>query len=123
MKKKERYMTIYHKSKSILYFDYDGLDNNNEKEFIDTIDAAMKFLLSKPTGQLLLLNVENAYTNSKIIAHWKNAAVLSKPHTKKMAILGVTGVKAVLLKGVMLFSKMDIKQFSSHEKALDWLVL
>ena len=40
----------------------------------------------------------------------------------KSAILGINKPKAILLRGVNLFSKLDVRAFDTKEEALDWLV-
>lgn len=120
--KTDRFTRISHKGKPVYIFDYRGLANDNEKEFIETLDAASEYAMKKPPNQLLLINVEGVYTNSAIVAKFKEIAKRAEPLTKKTAILGITGAKAILLKAVSMFAGLDVKPFSSQDEALEWLV-
>ncbi len=39
-----------------------------------------------------------------------------------MAIVGVTGIKAIFLNAINLFSKQDVRPFKTIEEAKEWLV-
>jgi hypothetical protein len=43
------------------------------------------------------------------------------PHTEKVAIAGVSGLKAQLFKAYSLFGRSSFTFFGNEEKALDWL--
>ena len=118
----ERFQRISHKGKMVSYFDYRGLGSINEAEFIQTIEAATEHFLKWGNNQVTLVDVRQAYTNSNIMSVWREAAKKSAPMISKSAILGITGAKAVLLKGINLFTKLDVRPFETKEAALDWLV-
>ena len=119
---KDRFKTIRKGLKEILYIDYTGLDKNTEKEFIKLIDEATNVVLKRGNNQLILYNVENSYGSPAIVAKMKADANKSKHLVSKQAVLGITGAKAILLKGINLFAKIDIKPFSTEEEAIKWLL-
>ncbi len=118
----ERFQRISHKGKIVSYFDYRGLSSLNEAEFIKTIEAATEYFFKWGNNQVTLVDLREAYTNSNIINVWREAAKKSAPMISKSAILGISGAKAILVRGVNLFTKLDIRPFDTKEAALDWLV-
>ena len=71
---------------------------------------------------LLLLDLQGSYANKEILNEFITAGKLSNPHVKKTAVLGITGVKKVLLNVVNKFTDVGAKSFNSDEEAKDWLV-
>ena len=118
----ERFTKIQHKGIEVHYFDYRGLSSIKEDEFINTIHEATEVFLGWGTDQLALVDMREAYTSSNIMKVWREASKTSSPLIKRSAILGISGSKAILLKGINLFSKLDVKPFNTKEEALDWLV-
>ncbi len=118
----ERIQTIQHKGKSIISVDYRGFTTYNEKEYINTIEKATEYFINQGTDLLTLVDVNETYTNSTFVAKWKEATKKSRSHTKKSAVIGITGVKSILLNAINRFSDMSIKVFKTKEEALDWLV-
>jgi len=102
--------------------DYRGLSSNNEKEFINVIDEAKEFILNAGKNLLILVDVTDSYGNSSIVKRMKEDGKLEKPFVSKEAVIGVTGLKEVFLKGINLFSKQNIRPFPTIEEAKDWLV-
>jgi hypothetical protein len=45
----------------------------------------------------------------------------NKDHVYKAAVVGVSGLKQIIVNSVALFSKRDLKLFDTREHALDWL--
>ncbi len=91
-------------------------------EFIEQIDAYGKEINKFTSKQYLLVDVTNTYLSVNIVNAMKNAAANAKPKTIKMAVLGVTGLKKVLLNAVNSFSKMDNRAFDTKEQACEWLI-
>jgi hypothetical protein len=46
----------------------------------------------------------------------------NKDHVYKAAVVGVSGLKQIIVNSVAMFSKRDLKLFDSRDAALDWLV-
>lgn len=118
----ERIQRIEYKGHTINYFNYSGLNRNTEQEFLDTIQAATDFFFTLDNNQLTIVDVRNAFTTSKIMAKWKETTKQTQHLMKKNAVLGITGVKAVLLDAIVRFSKANIKMFDTKEEALEWLI-
>ena len=113
---------IHHKGKRIVYLDYTNLSSNNEKEFIKVLDEAKNFILGAGDNLLILVDVRDSFGNSNIVKRMKEDGKLEKPFVLKEAVVGITRLKEVLLKGINLFSKIDIHPFRTIDEAKDWLV-
>ncbi len=108
--------------KDIIIISHVGLDSINEQKFIDNIEAATQFIKDQGKDQLTLIDVTDAFVNTAIVNKFKDAAKISKPYTKKMAVVGVTGIKAIFLNAINLFSKLEVRPFATIEEAKKWLI-
>ena len=118
----KRFIKIQHKGVQVYCYDYSGLSNLKEDEFINVINEAKKKTLEWGKNQRSLVDMQKTNVNSNIMKVFRETSKVTAPLIKKSAILGIGGVKSVLLNGFNLFSKMDLKAFTTKEKALDWLV-
>lgn len=111
---------ITHKGNKILYIKYTGHTPDEQLELIKT---ATKMLLdTKVKDNLTLSDVKNIYVNKEFIALAKEKGKESGVVTKKAAIVGIKGLKKILLKAVNGISGNPRKPFDTIEKAKDWLV-
>jgi hypothetical protein len=117
----ERVKLINHNGKKIVHVNYSGLSNRNEKEFMETIDYATKFMLMQGKDLLILSDFRESTGNNAIFDKLKVASAKVKPFRKKSAVLGISGVKSIFLKGVNMFSKSDLMSFNDLEEAKNWL--
>ncbi len=109
-----------HKGKSVLRLDYSGLRG---KELSATVRQASAFYKDTPLRSVLCLaDVRNAVADEDSMEVLKSTIKLTKPHDKKVAVLGIQGVKSVLLMAVNLFTGHQMKPFNDEQTALDWLV-
>lgn len=118
----KRIQIINHKGKNILYFDYAGFSVHTKGEFIKTIETAAEFMISQGNNQLTLTDVRNSLGDPDIVAKLKEVSARTKSYRKKAAVVGVTGVKAILLSAINMFSKSTVVAFDTIEEAKDWLV-
>ena len=116
----ERVRWTAHKGKQVLYIDYSGLRG---EEFLPVINKVPPFYAGQPDNTVLCLtDVRNAFGNEQVVEALKRISKQMKRFERKSAVIGVTGIKGVLLMAVNLFSGQSIKSFDSEEQALDWLV-
>jgi hypothetical protein len=111
---------ITHKGKKILYIRYSGI---SPSEQLDLIRAATKILLE--TGvkdNLTLTDVTNTFVSKEFVELAKEKGGESKEVTKKAAIIGIEGIRKLLLHVVNTVSGNSRKPFNSIEEAKDWLV-
>ena len=111
---------IPYKGKQILYVDYSHC--NDKWEMIALVEASAPHY-SKAPGKILTLSDFNNVTGSP--EYMNRVKALGKElfdaKTEKGAVLGITGLKKVLLQGYNLISKQKIVAFDTKEEALEYL--
>lgn len=71
---------------------------------------------------LELVDVTGSYAEPESIILLSDSAKATTPYLKKSAIVGVAGVKKVLLNFIKKISGMNIEPKESLEEAKEWLV-
>jgi|YelNatPaOPRAMG01_1025707.scaffolds.fasta_scaffold63823_2 hypothetical protein len=105
----------------IFYCDYSGLKPDEMIKFLhETCDVLRK----TPNKVPLLVNFENTVGTTEYMNEVKRLGTeVIAPKTTKMALLGISGVKSVLLQGYALFTgQKNIKSFKTEKEAMEWLV-
>lgn len=112
---------ITHKGNVVYYADYRGLKTSEEQ--MKTLDDLVAMTKSSAGGDLILSNYEGVSLSTEYMNRIKAAGKEQKGKIKRQAVVGVTGLKTVLLNGYILFTGANnIKSFSTEAEALDWLV-
>ena len=110
---------IDHKGKKILYIKYGGL---SPAERLEQIKQATKMIVATNSDKnLSLSDMSDCYVDNDFIELAKEQGKISLPLTHKAAIVGVTGVKKILLNVVNALSPKARKPFDSIDEAKDWL--
>ena len=111
---------LTHKGKDILYEDYTNLTG---EQIARLVPAITKITEEKDYKDiLLLLDFTNSFANKEATNAFGESGKVSKDRLKKTAVLGITGVKKVLLNFVTRVSKVDARPFATEEEAKDYLV-
>ncbi len=111
---------IDHKGKKILYINYAGL---TPKEELDQIEKATQMLVdTKIKENLTLSDLRGALIDKEFMDSSQEHGKISRNYTRKAAVLGVEGVRKILLRAVNSFSGNPREPFSTIEEAMDWLV-
>ena len=109
---------IEHKGKQILYVDFRNLRDEKVEE---TVEEEVRMINNSPIKVLVLANVAGA-----TIASLEKLKRVGKadihPKIAKSALIGVTGLKEILLRGYNTFTGSSSQAFPSEDAALDWLV-
>ncbi len=103
----------------ILYLDCRNL---GEEELLQILDEAKEALSPMTAKVPVLANVEGTVLSTEFMEKLKELA--AEVYTKKVdysAIVGVSGVKKVLLSSYNFLLKQDMKAFNTEEEALKWL--
>ena len=109
-----------HKGKKILYIKYTGL---SPSEKLDQIDKAVKILSeTHKTDNLTLTDMSETFVDEEFLNKSKEQGKISKNYTKKAAIVGIEGIKKLLLKTVNAFSGNPREPFNTIEEAKEWLI-
>lgn len=111
---------IMHKGKRILYIKYSGL---SASEQLDQIRNATQILVdTQADDNLTLTDVIGAHVNQDFINLAKEQGKISREYTKKAAIIGIEGVRKILLRAVNTVSGNIREPFLTMEEAKEWLV-
>ena len=114
---------ILYNGKEILCIDYANMDEQTCVDQIAYNNACLPEEIAAGKRDLLqFVDITGTFGTPKVIDALKNAAALMKPHTKKTAVVGVAGIKKVLMNAVNMFSGLGAKAFDTEQEAKDWLV-
>lgn len=114
---------IEYKGNKVLYVDYSGI--KMEREMVAMVNQIPPFLHDIKPGEklLVLVDLNNCYTTPGFIeASKKLEKEFLDQFIVKRAVLGVTGPKAVLLKGYNIFASQKLEPFTTKDAALEFLV-
>jgi hypothetical protein len=115
----ERIRFIQHKGAEILYIDFSECQ---VAELFPLFAQAKAMIASRPRQSLLTLtNVTNAQHNDAANQQMKSYTAHNKPYVKAAAVVGIEGLKKILLDTIVLISKRQIHPFDTIEQAKDWL--
>src|SRR4030042_6835694 len=115
----ERIRFIKHAGRDILLLDF---SNFNADDFFEAIDFAKDVIASQPEKSLLTLtDVTGARFDKYVTMELKEFASHNHPYVKAAAVVGVKGLKEVILNTIMLFSERKFHAFDSIEDAKEWL--
>lgn len=111
---------IEYKNKKILYANH---QNTLPDFIISTIKQTEDLVIKMDNPELLLLvDVRNCELPDEVIEQFKITAQRIKDCRKKTAVLGVTGIRKILLIAINKFSGIEAKAFDREEEAKEWLV-
>jgi len=111
---------VIHKGKKILLISYRDL--SPEQKLAQIREATQIIQASGSSENLTLTDVTDCFVDKEFIELAKQEGKKSLALTKKAAIVGVTGIKKILLDAVNKFSSKPRKPFSTIAQAKDWLV-
>ncbi len=108
------------KNKKILYINYSKLSKD---EMIDLITKSVRMIVdTKSNENLVLTDIRDAFVNEEFLNVAKEQGKISLPLSKKSAIVGITGIKKILLRTLNSFSPNPRMPFDTLEEAKKWLV-
>ena len=112
---------IEYKGKKILCIDYKEAKSQDQ---LLTILRESVSTIGKTTGWLIFTDLTNASLGPDFMKEAKESSKGLVENVDKAAVIGVTGLKKILLKGYNLFvdSEKVTKVFDTKEEALDYLV-
>ena len=110
---------IKHNGKELLLLDF---SNCKPGDVFLVIDEAKKTIRSCPENSVLTLtNVTNMRFDDRVTEQLKAFTAHNKPYVRAAAVIGVEGIKKIILNAVMLFSKRKFHVFDNIETAKNWL--
>lgn len=113
---------ITYKGKQLLYGDYSGFGRDVQalQQENDAVDA---IVCQMPEGSVLsITDVRDSVGTMEAVEVLKKSSARTKPYIRKIAVVGVTGVRRILADGVARFSGQNMQYFDDIEAAKEWLV-
>ncbi len=110
---------ITHKGKKILFIDYSNV--KSQAEMISILNESLEIVRATPGKILSLTDGTDAAAGPEFMKQAKEGGKAVAHKAEKSAILGITGLKSILLKGYNLFSGDRMKPFPTKEEALEYL--
>lgn len=112
---------IEHKGKPILFTDF--IDCKTEQEMIANLQAAADIYESSPIKILGLYDLSGTtVTDGYMLKAKELAETVFNQKREKSAIIGVTGIKRVLLDAYNNKANNGLKSFDTRDEALEYLV-
>ncbi len=120
MKLPKRMKWLSKNGQQVLVTDWTYIDNDNE--FVDIVIETSNYVIQLGQYDLLeLIDLQGSRQTATIIRTMQNMASETRPFNKRKAVIGVTGVKRVLLNTINRFAGESIKAFKTESEALNWL--
>lgn len=107
-----------HLGRKYLYCD---LSNSNAAESIKLADEIITQLGTSDEQVLFLANVENAVISTEFMEKAKVNGKLFQHKIIKSAVVGISGLKKILIKSYIAFTGSRFALFNSEEEALKYL--
>jgi len=111
---------IEYKGKNILYMQYKG---KTKEEMLQMLEEIAEIHIKSEEKLLTLDDFEGAFAFDEFMKKAKelDKEIFSKK-TKRGAILGVKGIKKILLKAFNSITLVQVQPFDTKEEALEYLV-
>lgn len=115
-----RTQQIIHGGKKIFHMDFTNL--NNVQEIKGVINESIQHIRKQPVGSTLTLtDLNGMHFSNEIKDLFSDFIKGNKPYVKAGAVVGLSGLQQILYNGLMKLTGRDIKSFSNHQSAKDWL--
>lgn len=116
----KRHYWITYKGKDIQYNDYSGLVG---EQFPALIAAMTERTLNEgKVGNLVLIDFRDSYVNKDAVKAFGEAGKKVNDITIKTALVGISGVKKVLLNFINKVTSLEAKAFNTIEEAKEYLI-
>ncbi len=110
---------ITYKGKKILYSDYRGM--NNEQMMAQLREEA-NMIMNEPGKILNLSNFEGTVVTPEFMKLANELGKTTEKKIEKSAVVGVTGIKAVLLNTYNMVTGGNLRAFKDEESAKEFLI-
>lgn len=113
---------IEHGGKRILYADYANFEKNVDV-FQNEVDAVTQVITHEPASSVrLLVDVHGTPGTPEIMNVLYVSAKACKPHMIATAVVGVGGIRMMLMRSVTRITGMPLTAIETIDEARDWLV-
>ncbi len=115
----DRVHLIHYHEHVILHLDF---SHCTETEIEQVVHAAKREVVKHPVGSLCTLtDITGSPFNDHVVSLLKDLAKHNKIYVTAGAVVGVTGMKRIILQAVEKFSGRTFNVCDSIEQAQDWL--
>ena len=112
---------ITYKGKPVIYADFRGITSLEQQ--IEHLDEMGRLIEVSISGISLLVNLTDVPVGLELMEEVKNRGKKRREKIIKQAMVGITGLKGILLDGYGRFTGVKVKAFASETDALEWLVV
>ena len=88
----------------------------------DLLEAAENLILEGKGGVLILVDTTDASTSPEFMARMKEGGSRIKPFVEKQAVVGIKGLKGILLDAYNRVTGSALRAFPTQDEAKEWLV-
>ncbi len=112
---------ITYKGKKILHADFKDLKDKDA--VLENLERMKEHYLEAEDKILLLADLRGTFSNPEIMDKLKYyGKTVFHGRSVKRAVIGIVGVKKILLKAYNVFTSNEVIPFESEEEAKDYLV-
>jgi len=111
-----------YKGKRYFFSDYSGfgMDFQSLKTEVNAVD---ELIMQEPEDSVInLIDFRNTVGSVEAVDLFKQNASRTRKYIRKNAILGISGLRKILLDAVTRLTGQVAQTFEDEEKAKDWLV-
>jgi hypothetical protein len=116
----ERIRLIQHGGKSVILVDANKCTAEEATKVF--VDERAVVAACAPKSALTLTDVTDTMFDNATIDAIKETIRLNGPHVRAAAVVGVLGLKKIILTALTTLTGRSLKLFDTREEALDWLV-
>jgi hypothetical protein len=113
---------ITHKGERIFFADLSGLGRQTDAFREELTEAETEACQQPECSLLVLTDVRDTVLSSEVMDFAKESSARMTKYIRKEAIIGVGGIRQVLLDAVSRFSGRRFAAFDDIEAAKEWLV-
>ena len=111
-----------YKGKRYFFSDYSGfgMDFQSLKTEVNAVDD---LITQQPENSVLvLIDFRNTVGTTEVVDLFKQGASRTRKYIRKNAILGIVGIRKILLDAVTRLTGQVAQTFDDEESAKDWLI-
>lgn len=111
---------VTHQGRRVLFLDYSQRDAAG----LNTLSEEGHRVISRepPNSLLTLTDVTGTSFDQESVELLKARVAANAPYVRRAAVVGLSGLQRLIYEAVKLFTKRNIRAFSTRQEALDWLI-
>ncbi len=118
---RKRTKWVTYKDKQIFYQDYTDLSGDEVARLIPAFTSIELETIKEKS--LCLINFTGSFANKAALSALGESGKLTKHLYEKTAVLGITGIKKILMNAINRVTNLGAKSFETEEEAKEWLII